>query len=84
MPPSYRPHPSAAKISRTNHRVLVQESSGGPTDRLNYPDGFVSHDGQYLDFAYNDNRHRAVYYKAKLPPTSTTPTTGPMTIKKPK
>ncbi|HUT88534.1 MAG TPA: sialidase family protein [Thermoguttaceae bacterium] len=47
-------------------RVLVPESvdEGG---RLNYPDGFVSRDGRYLHFAFDDNRHRAVYYGAKLP-----------------
>ena len=49
-------------------RVLVPESSDGPKGRLNYPDGFVSSDRQYLHFAYDDNRHRAVYYGAKLPP----------------
>lgn len=50
-------------------RVLVAESSDGPKGRLNYPDGFVSADKQWLHFAYDDNRHRAVYYAAKLPPT---------------
>jgi predicted neuraminidase len=49
-------------------RVLVPESSDGPKGRLNYPDGFVSADRRYLHFAYDDNRHRAVYYGAKLPP----------------
>jgi hypothetical protein len=49
-------------------RVLVPESSDGPKGRLNYPDGFVSKDRQWLHFAYDDNRHRAVYYGAKLPP----------------
>ncbi len=48
-------------------RVLVQESSDGPKGRLNYPDGFVSKDKSYLHFAYDDNRHRAIYYGAKLP-----------------
>ncbi|MBI5773597.1 MAG: exo-alpha-sialidase [Verrucomicrobia bacterium] len=52
-------------------RVLVPESSDGPKGRLNYPDGFVSKDKQWLHFAYDDNRHRAVYYGAKLPPLST-------------
>jgi predicted neuraminidase len=51
-------------------RVLVPESSDGPKGRLNYPDGFVSHDKQWLHFAFDDNRHRAVYYAAKLPPLS--------------
>ncbi|MBS0210083.1 MAG: exo-alpha-sialidase [Planctomycetes bacterium] len=49
-------------------RVLVPESSDGPKGRLNYPDGFVSKDRQWLHFAYDDNRHRAVVYSAKLPP----------------
>ncbi len=49
-------------------RVLVPQSSDGPRGRINYPDGFVSSDKQYLHFAYDDNRHRAVYFGAKLPP----------------
>ncbi len=49
-------------------RVLVPVSSDGPRGRLNYPDGFVSSDGEYLHFAFDDNRHRAVYHGAKLPP----------------
>lgn len=49
-------------------RVLVAKSSDGPTGRLNYPDGFVSPDKQWLHFAFDDNRHRAVYVGAKLPP----------------
>jgi hypothetical protein len=49
-------------------RVLVSESCDGPRGRLNYPDGFVSTDKQWLHFAYDDNRHRAVHYSAKLPP----------------
>ncbi|MSU49326.1 MAG: exo-alpha-sialidase [Opitutus sp.] len=48
-------------------RVLVAESSDGPAGRLNYPDGFVSPDKQWLHFAFDDNRHRAVYFGAKLP-----------------
>jgi predicted neuraminidase len=36
---------------------------------LNYPDGFVSKDGQFLHFAFDDNRHRAVHVKVKLPPS---------------
>jgi len=48
-------------------RVLVSESSDGLQARLNYPDGFVSADRQWLHFAYDDNRHRAVVYSAKLP-----------------
>jgi hypothetical protein len=36
--------------------------------RLNYPDGFVSKDGAFLNFAFDDNRHRCVFYRAKLPP----------------
>jgi hypothetical protein len=49
-------------------RVLVAESTDGPAGRLNYPDGFVSKDKQWLNFAYDDNRHRAAVYAAKLPP----------------
>ena len=49
-------------------RVLVPESSDGPKGRINYPDGFSSRDKQWLHFAYDDNRHRAVHYSAKLPP----------------
>ena len=49
-------------------RVLQKESVDGPKGRMNYPDGFVTKDKQYLHFAFDDNRHRAVYYGAKLPP----------------
>jgi len=48
-------------------RTLVPESSDGAKGRLNYPDGFVSRDRRWLHFAYDDNRHRAVYYGARLP-----------------
>lgn len=50
-------------------RVLQKESCDGPKGRMNYPDGFVSKDRQWLHFAFDDNRHRAVYYGAKLPPS---------------
>ena len=30
--------------------------------------GFVSKDKRWLHFAFDDNRHRAVHYSAKLPP----------------
>ncbi len=49
-------------------RVLVAESCDGPKGRMNYPDGFVSADKKWLHFAFDDNRHRAVHYSAKLPP----------------
>ena len=49
-------------------RVLQAESVDGPKGRMNYPDGFVSKDKQWLNFAFDDNRHRAVHYSAKLPP----------------
>ncbi len=49
-------------------RVLVAESVDGPAGRMNYPDGFVSKDRKWLHFAFDDNRHRAVHYSAKLPP----------------
>ncbi len=51
-------------------RVLVPQSCDGPTGRMNYPDGFVSRDGRYLHFAFDDNRHRAVYVRAALPDQS--------------
>lgn len=35
--------------------------------RLNYPDGFVSTDGTFLHFAFDDNRYRAIYVGARLP-----------------
>ncbi|HAY83168.1 MAG TPA: hypothetical protein DCY79_25460 [Planctomycetaceae bacterium] len=53
-------------------RVLVAESQDGPRGRLNYPDGFVSHDQSTLHFAFDDNRHRGVYYSARLPQTKQT------------
>jgi predicted neuraminidase len=49
-------------------RVLQAESVDGPKGRMNYPDGFLSKDKQWLHFAFDDNRHRAVHYSAKLPP----------------
>ncbi len=58
-------------------RVLVAASSDGPKGRLNYPDGFVSQDRQWLHFAYDDNRHRAVLYSAKLPPVPAEPQPAP-------
>jgi hypothetical protein len=48
-------------------RVLAAESVDGPKGRMNYPDGFVSKDKRWLHFAYDDNRHRAVHYSARLP-----------------
>ena len=53
-------------------RVLVSQSDDGPAGRLNYPDGFVSKDRTRLHFAYDDNRHRGVYFSARLPQTSKT------------
>ena len=56
-------------------RVLVEEAGPDPNypgklmkGSLNYPDGFVSADKQWLHFAFDDARHRAVHYSAKLPP----------------
>lgn len=49
-------------------RVLQQTSVDGPKAAMNYPDGFVSQDKQWLHFAFDDARHRAVHYSAKLPP----------------
>lgn len=50
-------------------RVLVPQSADGRRGRLNYPDGFVAN-GR-LHFAFDDNRHRAVYVSARLPPPPT-------------
>jgi predicted neuraminidase len=49
-------------------RVLVAQSVDGPQGRLNYPEGFVSRDRQWLHLVFDDNRHQAVYMAAKLPP----------------
>jgi hypothetical protein len=49
-------------------RVLRAESCDGPKGAMNYPDGFVSADREWLHFAFDDARHRAVHYSAKLPP----------------
>ena len=51
-------------------RVLIAQSGDGAEGRLNYPDGFVSEDKRWLHFAYDDNRHRAVYFGASLPESS--------------
>ncbi|MDR0901922.1 MAG: glycoside hydrolase [Opitutaceae bacterium] len=48
-------------------RVLLEHSRSGPKGNINYPDGFVSADRQWLYFAYDDNRNQAVFYAAKLP-----------------
>ncbi|MBL4884149.1 MAG: exo-alpha-sialidase [Planctomycetaceae bacterium] len=54
-------------------RVLLPESIDGKKGRINYPDGFVSKDKKRLHFAFDDNRHRAVYIGARLPLTPFTP-----------
>jgi len=46
---------------------FVPESSDGPKGKLNYPDGFVSSKKSNVHFAFDDNRHRSVYFGAKLP-----------------
>ena len=48
-------------------RVLIPQSGDGAKGMLNYPDGFVSEDKRWLHFAYDDNRHCAVYFGANLP-----------------
>ncbi len=35
--------------------------------RYNYPDGFVSDDGEWLHFAFDHNRDKAIYVGVKLP-----------------
>ncbi len=49
-------------------RVVVAESCDGPKGSLNYPEGYVSPDKQWLYFAFDNNRHQATFVKAKLPP----------------
>lgn len=49
-------------------RTLVAESVDGPKGNLNYPEGFVSKDKQWLHLVFDNNRHQAVYVAAKLPP----------------
>jgi hypothetical protein len=56
------------------HTVVILD---GPQGRMNYPDGFVSEDRQWLHFAFDDNRHRAVHYSAKLPPLARPERGGP-------
>ncbi len=48
-------------------RVIVAQSADGPNGALNYPDGFVTADRRWLCFAFDDNRHRAVCVRARLP-----------------
>ena len=48
-------------------RVLIPQSGDGAKGMINYPDGFVSEDKRWLHFAYDDNRHCAVYSGANLP-----------------
>jgi hypothetical protein len=47
-------------------RILVPEACD-PGGNINYPDGFVSRDGQFLHFGFDNNRRQCVYYGAKLP-----------------
>lgn len=49
-------------------RVLVAESVDGPKGNLNYPEGFVSQDRQWLHLVFDNNRHQAIYMAVKLPP----------------
>lgn len=49
-------------------RTLVAESVDGPKGNLNYPEGFVSDDRQWLHLVFDNNRHQAIYMAAKLPP----------------
>lgn len=49
-------------------RTLVAESVDGPKGCLNYPEGFVSKDRQWLHIVFDNNRHQACYIAAKLPP----------------
>jgi 2-keto-3-deoxy-L-rhamnonate aldolase RhmA/predicted neuraminidase len=74
IPNSKRYYPMALWISFDGmktwpyQRVLQGESVDGILASMNHPDGFVSADKQWLHFAFDDNRRRAVHYSAKLPP----------------
>lgn len=48
-------------------RPLPQTSCVGPKEYMNHAHGFVSPEGKWLHFVYEDSRHRAVHYSAKLP-----------------
>jgi hypothetical protein len=45
---------------------LVPEACD-PDGAINDPDGFVSQDGQFLHFGFDNNRRQCVYDGAKLP-----------------
>lgn len=49
-------------------RTLVAEAIDGRKGSLNYPEGFVSKDRQWLHVVFDSARHQAVYVAAKLPP----------------
>ncbi|MDR2439718.1 MAG: glycoside hydrolase [Planctomycetaceae bacterium] len=49
-------------------RVVIAESYAGPKANLNYPEGYVTSDKQWLHFSIDDNRRRALFVRAKLPP----------------
>lgn len=48
-------------------RILVGESCDGPKGCLNYPEGFVSPDKNWIYMAFDNNRHQAIFMKVKLP-----------------
>jgi len=52
-------------------RTLVAESVDGPKGNINYPEGFVGKDKQWLHVVFDNNRHQACYIAAKLPPLNT-------------
>jgi predicted neuraminidase len=49
-------------------RTIIAESVDGAKGSLNYPEGYVTADRQWLNFAFDNNRHQAVFVRAKLPP----------------
>lgn len=49
-------------------RIVIAESVDGPKARIHYPEGYVTPDKQWLNFVVDDNRHQAVWVRAKLPP----------------
>ena len=49
----------------------------GPRRNVHYPEGYVTPDKQYIHFVFDDNRHQAVWVRAKLPPIPEKPVSAP-------
>ncbi|AWI09573.1 hypothetical protein CKA38_10255 [Ereboglobus luteus] len=57
-------------------RVVIADSVDGPGRNVHYPEGYVTPDLQWINFTFDDNRHQAVYVRAKLPPIPGKPVSG--------